>query len=77
MYMCPDVIEGVYYSLEMILTPSDFAVFLCKFSGLFPSSQIWIAMGLMVRTLNLSLPFDFHAFLLIDSSKLAFEICTL
>ena len=62
MYMCPDVIEGVYYSLEMILTPSDFAVFLCKFSGLFLSSQIWIAMGLMVRTLNLSLQFDFHCF---------------
>ena len=51
MYMCPDVIEGVY-SLEMILTPSDFAVFLCKFSDLFPSSQIWIAMELMVRTLH-------------------------
>ena len=61
MSMHPDVIEGVY-SLEMILTPSDFAVFLCKFSDLFPSSQIWIAMGLMVRTLNLSLRFDFHCF---------------
>ena len=76
MYMCPDVIEGVY-SLEMILTPSDFAVFLCKFSDLFPSSQIWIAMELMVRNLNLSLQFDFHTFLLIDWSELLFEICTL
>ena len=76
MYMCPGVIEGVY-ALEMILTPSEFAVFICKFSDLFPLSQIWIAMELMVRTFNSTLPFDFHAFLLIDRSKLAFEICTL
>ena len=61
MYMCPDVREGVY-SLEMILTPSEFAVFLCKFSDLLPSLQIWIVMELMVRALNLSLQFDFHCF---------------
>ena len=61
MYMHPEVIEDVY-SLEIILIHSDFALFLRKFSDLSPSSQTWIAMELMVRTLNFILQFDFHCF---------------